>query len=380
MSRRNLSERIDRTVGPGRRIGRRAWMLGWTTAVVAVPLRGESPVAVAFRRAAATDGNPIRIGSHRRGVDHAVVTAIAADPRHRLIAVAGDDLAVRIFDVDSMRVVETLTGHRDLIRSLHFDATGDRLASAGNDGDVFVWRRDDWTAEPERHGVGPAIACVRFTTRGERLLAAGFDRRVSLLRCGVESAEGEPEPNREVSGAPSAGVRCRCGDLRAIAPSRDRKRMVVAGRSGEIETFDLGTGRSVGRQSLHDRRIRDIAFRPDGRTLVSVGEDGAVVLYDTELDEKLAEVKVTTGRLFALANVDDRHVAVAGSDNVVRIMDTDPLGVIHTFEGHVGSVTSLAVSQGWLFSGGYDATVRRWPVEPLRSQQRIAEGDPRLER
>jgi hypothetical protein len=55
--------------------------------------------------------------------------------------------------------------------------------------------------------------------------------------------------------------------------------------------------------------------------------------------------------------------------------------VVQKLEGHTGSVSTLAASGGLLFSGSYDATLRRWSIGDIQaSSQRIAEGDPRIDR
>lgn len=349
------------------RVDRRTLLFGIAlTATGSSSVQGEFPVEVAFRGVMPAGGSPIRLKSLRPGTEAAVVTALAADPKGRLLAVACDDFSIRVIDLNSMAALETLQGHRDVIRSLSFDPAGDRLASAGNDGQILVWSRTDWLTDPGRHSVGPAIACARFSPDGAQIAAAGFDRSVSIVTVQDDFRD---------------GLECGCRDLRAIAYRPDHQMLIVAGRSGAIHLFDPASGRAIGQRVLHRGRIRQIEFRPDGRTLVSIGEDGRVLLFDTERQETVAELKITSGRLFALAIVDERHIAVAGSDNLIRIVDAEATRVIHTFDGHLGSVAALASSEGWLYSGGFDATLRRWPVEPLQSlQQRIAEGDPRLDR
>jgi WD40 repeat protein len=90
---------------------------------------------------------------------------------------------------------------------------------------------------------------------------------------------------------------------------------------------------------------------------------------------------VASGKLFAVAILDPQLIAVAGSDNVIRVVNTDDGTVIRKLEGHVGSVSTLALSGGVLFSGGYDASVRRWSIGDAElPQQRIAEGDVKFDR
>jgi hypothetical protein len=55
--------------------------------------------------------------------------------------------------------------------------------------------------------------------------------------------------------------------------------------------------------------------------------------------------------------------------------------LVRRIEGHQGSVSSLDAGGGMLFSGSYDTTLRRWAIAEIESgRQRIAEGDPRIDR
>ena len=308
----------------------------------------------------------IRLKPVHAHVERTVVTAIAMDPRGRFVAAAGDDHAIRILSAETLAVVETLHGHRDLVRTLAFDPRGQRLASAGNDGQLILWDRDNSFRIAQRMQQTPALACVRFSPSGNELAAVGFDDQVFLI--GTESTT-RPQ------------LHCGCTDLRAIAYRSDGRMLVVGGRVGDLHLFDAATGQQIGDHNVHQGRIRDIAFQKDASTVVSVGEDGRAVVFDTRRRKMLHSVNVTTSRLFAVAVIDSQHVAVAGSDNAIRIVNTHTGAVTRQLEGHHGSIASLAASGNWLFSGGYDASLRRWPVGALHpAEQRIAEGESTLER
>ncbi|MBI3838968.1 MAG: hypothetical protein HY288_13685, partial [Planctomycetia bacterium] len=58
-----------------------------------------------------------------------VITAVAIRPGGGLIATAGDDHAVRLWSTTTGRIVQTLKGHSDWVRSLAFSPDGESLAS-----------------------------------------------------------------------------------------------------------------------------------------------------------------------------------------------------------------------------------------------------------
>ena len=169
---------------------------------------------------------------------------------------------------------------------------------------------------------------------------------------------------------------CGCRDLRAVAYRDDNELMAVAGRSGELHLFDPENGQLLHEASVHHGRIHDIEFFRDSDVVVSVGADGTAVVFDTRSHKVLNRIKVTSGKLFAVSLLDSVNIAVAGSDNVIRIVSTSENKVIRSLEGHHGSIPTLAFNGQWMFSGGYDATLRRWSVDQITGgRQRIAEGD-----
>jgi WD40 repeat protein len=295
-----------------------------------------------------------------------VVTAIAADPRGELLAAAGDDHVIRILQSSTLTTLHTLTGHRDLIRTLAFDDRGDRLVSAGNDGQLIVWDREEKFKVQKKYGGEVALACACFAPRSTEIAAVGFHDKIFVL--GRERAE---RPN----------FTCDCRDLRAVAYREDLRILAVGGRSGMLHLFDAASGELLAQRKLHQGRIHDLAFQPGTNRLVSVGDDGRTVVFDSERMELIHEIPVSTCKLFAVAAINSELFTVAGSDNLIRVVAVDDGRLVRTLDGHHGSISALDSAGGWLFSGSYDTTLRRWAVSDIaESAQRIAEVDPRIDR
>jgi WD40 repeat protein len=295
-----------------------------------------------------------------------VVTAVAADPRGELLAAAGDDDSIRILKASTLKVQHTLKGHRDLIRTLTFDRDGNHLVSAGNDGQLIIWNREESFQLKQKWDNAPALARVCCSPNGREMAAVGFHNQVYIV-------------GRSIRDRPR--LQCECRDLRAVAYRDDMQVLAVAGRSGDLHLFSPDDGELIGEHPLHRGRIHDVAFHADSALVVCVGEDGRLTVFDSDTQELIHRVPVTTSKLFAVTVINSELVAVAGSDNVIRIVSTEYGEVVRTLKGHNGSIATLDSAGGWLFSGSYDATLRRWSVSDIsESAQRIAEGDPRIDR
>lgn len=69
---------------------------------------------------------------------------------------------------------------------------------------------------------------------------------------------------------------------------------------------------------------------------------------------------------------DGRWIGTGGSDCTVKVWDSRTYELLHTFRGHVGSVTRLAfvrLSEGpRLVSGSRDHTVKLWDMNMLENR------------
>lgn len=295
------------------------------------------------------------------GRDRPVVTAMASDPQGRWLAVAADDLTIRLFDCDNLLQRRVLPGHRDLIRSLAFRGDSRGLASAGNDGRLILWAPErDWAIADQVEDL-PALYRVRFSPDGSQLAAIGFHSQLMLF-----------------GAAGQVRVESRCKDPRGLAYDETGRRLAVVGKGGKLWVLDPRSGDSVNETDLKASRVRDLAFLPETSCVAVVGEDGTVSVADIETGRQVRRIDLLPCKLFVIAAIDRHRVAVAGSDNRIRIVNCQSGQVVEHLDGHQGSINSLACTAGVLISGGFDTTVRRWQLTEGQAQ-RVAEreqGDP----
>jgi WD40 repeat protein len=286
-----------------------------------------------------------------------VVTAMALDPRGQLLAVAGDDYSIRLLDATDLTEKERLIGHRDLVRTLAFRGDGRLLASAGNDGRLTLWdRTNQWSIARQIDDL-PTIFGVRFSPDGSQLAAVGFDTQLMLF---------------DNTDRPS--LHCDCADLRAISYNGTGDRLAVVGRSGKLHLFDPRSGQEIGEFTIHASRVRDIVFLPKTNWSVTVGEDGAATIFDLDNYQIKKQVDFLPCKLFTVVAIDKSTIAVAGSDNRIRLVNVTTGEVTRNIDIHSGSINSLVYADGVLYSGGFDARVFKTIVSDGRDP-RLAERD-----
>ena len=287
-----------------------------------------------------------------------VISSVAIDPAGKLLAAVGDDHLVRLFDLQTGKLLHRLAFHCDWVKAAAFRPDGRVLATAGADRRIRLWDMATVAAgrgPRDLPGQLPAVHTLAYNPDGRILAVAGFGDKVWVF----DADQGQPL--RELA-APG-------GDIRAIAFSPDGTRMAAAGRAGVVRLWDIDAGRLVADVQVSTRRICALAYSPDGKFLAVAGQQRIVRLLDAASGKPMADLPERPGEVLALCFCGPNVLASAGSGNVIHLWDLATGQEQRRLVGHTGSITTLVLDQHTqtLISGSYDTTVRLWDVKNQRS-------------
>ncbi|MFN7927193.1 MAG: hypothetical protein U0Y68_04475 [Blastocatellia bacterium] len=119
----------------------------------------------------------------------------------------------------------------------------------------------------------------------------------------------------------------------------------------------------------HTKEVLSVSYSPDGRTLASGGEDGAVRLWDMNGRQPLVALIGHHNAINAVAFSPDSKLVASGSvDKTVILWDVTTRKAITTFAGHKRDVRAVAFSPDGhtLVSGSEDGTMKFWEVSSRR--------------
>jgi WD40 repeat protein/predicted Ser/Thr protein kinase len=191
------------------------------------------------------------------------VWGLAFSPDRKLLASAGADATVRVWDIGTRKALLTLQGNSGAVQDVAFSPDGKRLASAGRDSTVRVW--DVATGKPldTLYGHTGPVWSVAFSPDGKRLASGGEDETVRVWDA--------------VAGPIPLALKGHTGWVRSVTFSPDGKRLASAGKDQTVRVWDVAGGQEPRTLSGPSGPVLAVAFSPDGRQLFSAGETQAAV-------------------------------------------------------------------------------------------------------
>jgi WD40 repeat protein len=292
----------------------------------------------------------------------AEVYRVAVDPSGSLVAAAVVDPAVPVWNLRTGERIASLGGHHGSANDAVF--AGTQLVTADEAGVLRTWdaargeldlvlpadrtifsvtARDRWlvlageastvrlvsTASTHtlRRLVGhrARVRGVAFAPDGGTLYTASNDgtaRAWNLATAATRFAVGAADPQPEAPAAPGTTVPPpNAHGVRAVTLSPDGRTLATAAEDGAVALWSAATGVALGALDGHRGRVRDVAFTRDGATAFTHGLDGTARLWDLPSRRERARIATGSPILAARFHESSRRVSVLGEDATVSVWD-----------------------------------------------------------
>jgi WD40 repeat protein len=256
------------------------------------------------------------------------LNSLALSPDGRVLAGAGDDHTVILWDGVTGKFLHHMQGHQAYVVAVAFAPDGKTLATGSHDATLRLW--DVATGKEQRclTGHGDQVSALSFAPDGKTLASGSWDRTIRF--------------------------------------------------------WDVSTGKAMRLVEGHAYGVCTVAYAPDGQTLASGGLDGTLRLWHVASGRRLREVVVNPGGVRALAFAPDgQTVATAGAGNDLRLWDASTGEAVRSFAARTGKVNAVVMDQAsvnavavspdgqLVVTGNADTSIRLWDLATGQHLRRL---------
>lgn len=193
-------------------------------------------------------------------------------PDGKLLATAGYDRVIMIWNTLDGQLLRKLEGHNGAIYDLDFDATGKILASASADETIKVWRVENGERLDTFGQCEAEQYSVRFDSSRNRILAAGADKRVRVWKL-LSMEKPSVSPMLFAAFAHEAPVTF-------MAMTADGQLLATAGEDKQIKLWNATDLSPLGQIGTVDDVPSGLVWEPNQASIVVSTQSGKLVSLD----------------------------------------------------------------------------------------------------
>ncbi len=289
------------------------------------------------------------------------IDTLAFRPDGRTLASASIDGTVRVWDTATGQRLWILRGHTDAVSGAAYSPDGRTLATGGHDHTVRLWDADTGRELRTLRGHTGPIYSLAYRPDGRTLFSASGDHTLKLW---------DAETGREVR-----TLRGHSGVVRSLALSLDGRTLASASWDQTIKLWDAVTGREIRTLRGHKGPLTGVAFGPEGKRIASVAWDGSLRLWDSVTGEELLTLRGhSRSEVNGVAySPDGRDIASVGWDGAIKLWDVATGLEVVDLSGHEDQVLNVAFSPDgrMLATASGDLTVKLWNATPLTPELQV---------
>jgi WD40 repeat protein/GTPase SAR1 family protein len=247
-----------------------------------------------------------------------------------------------------VKLLRTLDGQTEQVRSLAFNSSGAMLASGSHDGKVKLWETTSGKLLRMFDGQTEGVFCVAFDPQGGMLASGSADNSIKLWDA--------------ASGKMLRTLQGHTGHVNTVAFDRKGGILVSGSTDGTVKVWETTSGKLLRTLEGQSSPIFSVAFDPRGGTLASGNPDGTIKLWETASGRLLSTFKGHNGYVLSITFCHQYGILASGGlDRTVKLWNVTSGKLLRTLEGHTDLVHSVAFSPGGRLLASHSMeTIQLW--------------------
>ncbi len=279
------------------------------------------------------------------------VNDVAISPASSMVASASSDKTVRLWNIETGKLIQTLEGHQHSVTAIDFSPNGQLVASGSRDHTVKLWNTDTGELVQQFDDVDKAVVDVRIADDGIALIALYENQQRYIYDIVTGQTISVVSDDSETLNALFNGLqRDNIGfypPVNTLEVSADGQQIAVG--TGNIFTpdnrvllWDIQTKHLI--QSFQDESLGNVltlTYQVDG-TLLAIGDaNGNLFLWNTLSDTLFNTWQAHNGELLSITFIDNQTLATGGKDGMIHVWDSATGDKLNTFESPNGAVHQI---------------------------------------
>jgi len=235
------------------------------------------------------------------------VWSIALSPNGKSVAI-GHDGKVRLWDVETKKVVAIWTGHTDSVRSLCWSVDGERLVSGSDDGTIRVWdvESGDTVLGPIKTG-HQYVRAVIYSPDTKKISTGGYyDSALKIWDAKTGSLLSTIKHDSAVV---------------SLAWTSDQKKLIT-GAHNSLRIFDTATWQQIAILEGHTRAVNSLSLFQNDRLLASASLGGTARLWNLDTNLQVGPPLLNEYGVYSVAiSADGKQLVTGCADDNAYVWD-----------------------------------------------------------
>ncbi len=289
---------------------------------------------------------------HRKVVNNAVFS-----PDGKFIVSASNDETIRIWEVESSKMLKVLQGHSASVNSAVFSPDGKLIVSASDDESVRIWDTETGCPLKILEGHSSRVNSASFSPNGKFIVSASNDKTIRIWEVGtgkmLKVLDGCDAcvyfASFNVDGTRIVSESSKTSSQTWRLFHHNAPQISPLSMNTTICIWDIGTGKKIKLLKEHPNPMR---LNPE--------------IY-TEKKLKILKERLTHDIFSEGFSPDDKLIVSISADRrTIRIEDAESGSILKILEGHNSRVNSASFSPNGklIVSAHEDKTIRIWKIVP----------------